>query len=92
MITPESVAHAHAEIISTSKVAIETATAVTWGSRAVAAYALFLRTGDLRWFADAVEYDHEAREHAAEAGVAVLAPIADALDGMKEQCFPREGP
>lgn len=46
---------------------IELETAATWGARAVAAFELFTMTGDLRWRDQAVDYRHEAVEHAASA-------------------------
>lgn len=44
---------------------IQRATAITWGGRALAAYAVFERTGDLHRLCDAEEFGHEAMEHAA---------------------------
>ena len=61
----ERVEAARAELRVTTKAQIDTATAATWGARAVAAYEFYKATGDLKWRDAAVEYAHEACEHAA---------------------------
>jgi hypothetical protein len=56
---------ARAELRATSKAQIDTTTAETWGARAVAAHELFTETKSLGWLQCAIEYAHEAIEHAA---------------------------
>lgn len=40
-------------------------TAVTWAGRAAGAYHLYVQTGRMQMLLDAMEYHHEALEHAA---------------------------
>jgi len=47
---------------------VQRATAITWGGRALAAYALFEQTGDVRRLCDAEEFAHESMEHGSLAG------------------------
>jgi hypothetical protein len=44
---------------------IQIETAYTWGARFIAARSRYLAGKDVRWLHDAVEYEHEAIEHAA---------------------------
>lgn len=44
---------------------IQVAAAYSWGSRACVAFQNFLKTKDVRWYHDALEYYHESLEHAA---------------------------
>lgn len=59
---------------------IQRETADKWCARAVVAYEFFAQTGDLAWHARAVEYAHEAAEHAAEAGPGVLEVVRVTTD------------
>lgn len=59
------VEEARAEILQKPRVAIEEETARKWAARAVAASILFKETGGHRWLHDALDYAHEACEHAA---------------------------
>jgi hypothetical protein len=56
---------ARAELRVTTKAQIDTTAADTWGARAVIAWEFYSSTGDIRWRDVAVEYAHEAIEHAA---------------------------
>ncbi len=60
-----ALAEARVELSKKSREQIDLETAVKWGARAVAAFEVYRRSGDVRWFGVAVEYAHEAREHAA---------------------------
>ncbi len=67
MLTPAEIAAATSEITQKSRTQIETETARKWAARACAAYAQYVTDRDTHWLADAVEYQHEAVEHAAGA-------------------------
>jgi hypothetical protein len=60
----EHVTAARAELRAKTKTQIDAETAAIWGARAVAAYELYAASGDLAWYRHAVEYAHEACEHA----------------------------
>ena len=60
-------AGAAAELAAKTAAEIEIETAYKWGGRAVMAYRIYHKTGALRWRDQAVEYAHEACEHAAMA-------------------------
>jgi hypothetical protein len=66
MISDEQIDEARREILNKSKVQIEEETAVKWAARAIAAYILFAETRDPSFLFDAVEYHHEAVEHASD--------------------------
>lgn len=73
------VKQASIELRTKSLLAIQVETAWSWASRAAAAYSYFRTSGITQWRLDAQEYEHEAIEHAALAGVlpgvqAALAP------------------
>jgi hypothetical protein len=65
MSIAEHVPAARQELPVKNKAMIDAETAEVWGARAVAAFELFKASGDQWWFACAVEYRHEAIEHAA---------------------------
>lgn len=44
---------------------IQVETATTWADRAFTAFGFYKTTGVLQWLLDALEYHHEAVEHAA---------------------------
>jgi len=71
----ERLEEARATLRSKTKETIETETAATWGARAIAAYEQFRATGNTEWFVQAVEYEHEAIEHAASAPPGTLEQI-----------------
>lgn len=56
---------ARGELRIKSKAQIDTETADTWGARAVAAWEVYVASGNLLWRDLAVEYSHECLEHAA---------------------------
>ena len=74
------IAKAHAELAQKTKKQIEAETAETWAARAIVSYQRFAALKTLNFFAEAVDYEHEAMEHAAEGGNAayVSATIGDA--------------
>ncbi len=61
----EAVIAAQDELSTLSRGEIDRATAIKWGVRAVAAMRMYRQSGSLRWFAQSVEFEHEAIEHAA---------------------------
>jgi hypothetical protein len=85
--TNQEITRASVEIQNKSKSLIEAETAHAWGARAMAAYALYQSSGDLRWLLDAQGYHHEAVEHASES--AILEPISQALDQAKRTAIGR---
>jgi hypothetical protein len=56
---------ARGELRIKTKAQIDAETAEMWGARAVAAWEFYASSADSRWAFQAVEYAHEAREHAA---------------------------
>src|ERR1700690_1090810 len=44
---------------------IQVETAYTWASRSIIAFGNFMKTKDIRWYNDGLEYLHESLEHAA---------------------------
>ncbi len=61
----ELVPRAREELAKKSQQQIDLETAAMWAARAVAAYETYHGTGDVRWYGVAMEYKHEALEHAA---------------------------
>lgn len=55
------------EITTKSESQIQIETAYKWASRAIICYRLFSNSRELKLFAQAVDYHHEAIEHAASA-------------------------
>lgn len=55
------------EVTTKSESQIQIETAYKWASRAIICYRLFVESSDLKLFAQAVDYHHEAIEHAASA-------------------------
>lgn len=72
------------ELRVTTKEQIDTATAATWGARAIAAYEFYRSTNDLGWRDLAVEYAHEAIEHAASGTPGTLERIRAELKSMSD--------
>ena len=70
-LTPERLDAARREIRSQSNEDIELKTAINWACRAVACFEVWVETGDLQWRDRGVIAQHEAAEHAAEAGSGV---------------------
>lgn len=66
MISDNQIDEARAELLKKKKVEIEIETAIKWGARAIAAYSLFMETQDADFLFDAIEYHHEAVEHASD--------------------------
>jgi hypothetical protein len=83
---------ARSEIVSTTKAAIEKETACAWGARAIASFEKFKATRDLNWLAVAVEYEHEALEHAAASDAATFATIQSELESLKKVAMTGIGP
>ena len=70
-LTPERHDVARREIRAQSNEDIELKTAINWACRAVACFEVWVETGDLQWRDRGVIAQHEAAEHAAEAGPGV---------------------
>jgi hypothetical protein len=83
VISPSKVLNAAGELRSKSFSQIASETAETWGARALAAYDMYRSTGNRKWLVEAVSYHHEAVEHAADAGPAMLTAISAELDQMQ---------
>ncbi len=79
-LTPERIDLARQEIRSKSNEDIELGTAVRWACRAVACFEVWVETGDLQWRDRGVIYQHEAAEHAAEAGSGVADQVIAELN------------
>ena len=84
----EHLEEARKAIRSKSKETIEAETAATWGARAVAAYEQFRATGDMAWFVQGVEYEHEAVEHAASGPHGTLEQVQLELAQAKQNIWP----
>jgi hypothetical protein len=83
----EKLAEARIELDKRKKADIEQETACTWGARAVAAFERFKATRDLNWMAVAVEYEHEALEHAAACSATCLQTIETELASLKKEAM-----
>jgi uncharacterized protein YyaL (SSP411 family) len=83
MIT-DHLAAARAELAVKTKAKIDADTADVWGARAVAAMELYRATGNVAWYGQAVEYRHEAIEHASGGPAGTLESIQAqlALSGL----------
>jgi hypothetical protein len=66
VISKEQIKEARIELLKKSKVQIEKETAIKWAARAIAAYSLFAETQDASFLFNAIEYHHEAVEHASD--------------------------
>jgi hypothetical protein len=78
-LTSERVEAARQEIRAKSNEEIELATAIRWACRAVACFEVWVETGDLQWRDRGVLAQHEAAEHAAEAGLGVADEVVAEL-------------
>jgi hypothetical protein len=81
------VAAAFTEVTSQSPQEIEAATAVKWGARALAAWAIAQAQpagspAFLQWYKEAAAYRHEAQEHAGWATEGLLEAIKLQLQGV----------
>jgi hypothetical protein len=90
----ERVPNARLEISNTTKAAIEKETACVWGARAIATFELFKARSkatpavlDLNTFAVAVEYEHEALEHAANGPPGTLELVTSELAALKREAL-----
>jgi hypothetical protein len=95
MIDEVLLAEVRAELAQKAKAQIEAETADRWGARAIVAYERYADERDaarawptvdgetkaLCWFAAGVEYEHEAIEHAGEAGT--VDRVREAIDKAK---------
>jgi len=61
----ERLDYARNEVRQKTKAQIDTETAAIWGARAVACFEIYKGSGSLDWLRLAIEYTHEAIEHAA---------------------------
>lgn len=80
MISSKQIKEARLELLEKSKIQIEEETAIKWGARAIAAYSLFEETNAIAFLFDAIEYHHEAIEHASDTPILkyILAAMEDA--------------
>lgn len=78
----ERLGTARVELAQKPRTQIDIDAAAAWGARAVVASENFHATGDMAWWARAVEYRHEALEHAAGGGPGVLEQIIAELDEL----------
>jgi hypothetical protein len=83
----ERIEAARADLSAKSKEQIETETAATWGARAVVAYDYYLSSHDLVWLVLAIEYRHEALEHAAGGPPGTLEQIQEELNTLTALSF-----
>jgi hypothetical protein len=83
----ERLAEARTAIRTKTKAAIEAETAATWGARAIAAYEQYRSTGSFDWLAQAIEYEHEAIEHAASGPPGTLEQIQTELAQAKHNVW-----
>jgi hypothetical protein len=72
MITTEHISQARSDLARSTIREIDRETACVWGARAIVAWHLYKATGNYRWYIDAIEYRHEAIEHAGSASPVVL--------------------
>jgi hypothetical protein len=79
MWTQRDIENAQSELTNKTLVTIQTETAFVWGARALAAYMLWRSTNVERLLGDALEYRHEAIEHAALAGPSVYMNVVAGL-------------
>ena len=75
----ERVESAFAELQGKSKETIDLETALVWGARAVAAWRVYQTTNRSNFLRDAIEYRHEALEHAAGGPRGTLEHVQDEL-------------
>lgn len=78
----ERVESAFAELQGKSKGAIDLETAVVWGARAVAAWRIYQTTNKSSFLRDAIEYRHEALEHASGGPRGTLEQVQDELQTL----------
>jgi hypothetical protein len=79
MIDAAKIADAKRELHQKTLAFIQVETAWAWATRALAAKELFNETGEGQWMVDAVEYHHEALEHAALAAPGLCEQVRAAL-------------
>jgi hypothetical protein len=75
----EAIALAESELSRLSMEEVQTATALTWAARAIVSYRKYIECRIGNFLMDAIEYHHEALEHAATATPGVLEMIRPAL-------------
>lgn len=78
----ERVGDAVAELRGKSKGTIDKETAAVWGARAVAAWRYYQSTGSQQMLQDAIEYRHEALEHASGGPRGTLEQVQDELRAL----------
>jgi hypothetical protein len=71
----DAIARAEDELSQHAIQDVQTLTAYTWAGRAIVAYRRYALFGIGKWLIDALEYHHEALEHAAEASPEVIASL-----------------
>jgi len=71
------------ELQAKTLLTVQYETAITWGGRALAAYAMYSNSGSLQDLLAAEEYAHESLEHAALAGPHVYGAVLECLHKAK---------
>jgi hypothetical protein len=84
VISARAIAEARREILAKAPPAIELETSQKWAARALAAYQISSDDFDLVRFAEAVEFHHEAVEHASGVSPTFLANIVALLGEARE--------
>lgn len=84
LLTDQTIGKAAHEITTMDVTTIEQNTAISWGSRAIAAYregqkAGFKTRKGIEWLIQAALYKHEAIEHASQVNADFLASMCDDL-------------
>lgn len=79
---------ARQELRVTTKAQIDAKTAAVWGARAAVAYEFYAATRDIGWLKVAVEYAHEALEHAAGGPLGTLEDIRAELAYLTSGSLP----
>lgn len=91
LLTQERIDLARREVASRSFERIELETALNWAARAVACFEKFIATGDLQWRDRGILMQHEAAEHAAEAGPGISDALIAELTAIANQVLGGHG-
>jgi hypothetical protein len=83
MWTQDDVEKAKNELAVKKLSSLQEETAYVWGARAMAAFQHFQTSNWERWLSEALEYRHEALEHAALAGPQVYYQVQVGLQELE---------
>jgi hypothetical protein len=78
---------AEVDLSQSSRRELDRQTACIWGARAIVAWHYYRTTGNFAWYIDAIEYRHEAIEHAGSAGSSTLEELLSDLQVVKKESF-----